>query len=70
MESFYRKRRRVLLARGQSADYFNKPLTRNLRRIFHTHAFDHFGEHGAADECRRATVGEKARGFDASLAYA
>lgn len=68
MESFYRKRRRVLLARGQTTDCFNQPLTRNLRGLFHSHAFDHFRERGAADECGRATVSEKARGFDASVA--
>jgi len=66
----YRQSSRVVFARWQAAERVGNFLPRQLHRIFDFHSFDHFRDHGTAGERRRATVGEKTRGFDATIAKA
>jgi hypothetical protein len=60
----------VVFARRQTAKRVRDFLPRQLDRVRDLHPFDHFREHGTARERWRATVGEKARGFDATIAKA
>ena len=59
-----------MFARRQTTERVGDFLPRQLHRICDFHSFDHFREHRTAGERRRATVGEKARGFDATIAKA
>ena len=68
IESFDRQRRRVVFVRGQTAERVRNFLSRQLHRIFDLHSFDHLSEHRTAGQRRRATVGEEARSFDATIA--
>ena len=56
-----------MLARRQTTERIGDFFSRYLHRILVTYSFDHFCEHGTAGQRRRATVGEKARGFDATI---
>jgi hypothetical protein len=60
----------VVFAGGESADGLGDSGAGDAGGLFERHAFEHFGEGGAAGEGGRAAVGEKARGLDAAAAQA
>ena len=62
-----RQSRRVVFARRQTTERIRNFLSRQLHRVRDLHSFDHFSEDRTAGQRRRATVGQKARGFDATI---
>lgn len=60
----------MLLACGQSVQGTRNLLFGKEQGIRSLHPFNHLGEYRTAGKRRRASISEKARGFDASITHA
>ncbi len=57
----------MLLPRGQTTYCGHNFLPLQLQSVFNSHSFEHLRQCGTAGKCRRAAVGKKSRGLDATI---